>query len=231
MSASNFSINEPKYYDPAEVDTYVNDATNTIKTLQSRLAEATRRAEEAERAAAEGKPETASLGRALLLASEVADKTISDADVKAAEIVHAAHERASSIIATAEADGRRVIESAQRAAVDVFRDGEARLLAAVDAFIEGSTVLRGELAKVHDEASSWRGSMHQPGGSPLQPEPRSHVPSPQRPDSPGGIHDRAPENGARPPVADPEAPARMNPLVSPRSSFIFPGDQSAGERS
>jgi len=81
---------ETRYYDPDEVDTYVNDATNTIRTLNARLLDATRRADEAERALGDKQTETASLGRALLLASDVADKTIFGAGATAAEIIRAA---------------------------------------------------------------------------------------------------------------------------------------------
>ena len=102
MSAPGFPAGDPRQYDPVEVEAYVNDATATIRSLQVRLADAARRADEAEMALADCPPETASLGRALLLASDVSDKTIAEAETRAAEIVRLAGEQAVSIIAAAE---------------------------------------------------------------------------------------------------------------------------------
>jgi len=164
MSTPSFPAGDPKYYDPAEVEAYVNDATTTIRTLQARLADAARRADEAEQALGDCQPEAASLGRALLLASEVADKTVAEAEAHAAEIVRAASEQAAAIIATAELEAHHLVDAAHGAATDIFRDGEARLMAAVSAFVEGSTVLREELAKVGEDAARWRaGSSPQDG--------------------------------------------------------------------
>lgn len=156
MSASSFSVGEPKYYDPAEVEAYVNAATATIKALQARLTDAIQRAEASEAALDNSQPETAGLGRALLLASEVADKTISEAEARAAEVVRAAEERGATLVAAAEAEATRLVDAARETAADIFRKGEARLLGAVNAFVEGSTVLREELAKVGDDATGWR---------------------------------------------------------------------------
>jgi cell division septum initiation protein DivIVA len=159
MSTPEVSGGEQKYYEPAEVEAYVNDVTNVIKGLQASLREATVRAEAAERALADNHPETATLGRALLLAGEVADKTVAEADIKAEEIVRAAQDRASGITGAARSEAQRLVTTAREASADLYQMGEARLLAAVDAFIQGAEVLRGELATIKVEASTWRDSI------------------------------------------------------------------------
>jgi hypothetical protein len=203
MSATNFSSGESKFYDPGEVEAYINEATNTIKTLQARLADATRRSEEAERSMSESQPETASLGRALLLASEVADKTLSDADARAAEIVRAAQAEASTIIAASQRDADRLIDRAKEAAAAHYRVGQERLLAAVAAFVEGANVLRGQLTEVEEDSTRWQGSV----------PPPSAVDRPARTDILGGIHNRAVANGTRPPAPDSGADAESDPSI------------------
>jgi cell division septum initiation protein DivIVA len=174
MSSSDAPPGQQKYYDPAEVEAYVRDVTETIKTLQARLQEASRRAEAAERALdGDSQPETASLGRALLLAGDVADKTIADANAKATEIIRAAEEKAADIVERANTEASRLIDAAGGAAADVFEKGEARLLAAVSAFMEGSNVLRAALGRIEDDATAWRKTARAP-----QPE------APETPNAP-----------------------------------------------
>jgi DivIVA protein len=177
VSSSGPSANPPKYYDPGEVEAYISEATTTITALQARLEELARRAADAEQALGDYHPETASLGRALLLASEVADKTISDADARAEEIVRVADERAQeiveaarkdadSVLVTARSEANRLINAATTAAADAVQVGEARLLAAVARFVESSNTLRAELAGVEDDATAWRGTINtSPGRS------------------------------------------------------------------
>lgn len=100
--------------------------------------------------------ESGSLGRALLLADTVAAKTMADADAKAAEIIRVAEAQAAAIIATAQSDARRLVAAAQDAAAELFCHGEAQLLSAVGAFIDGSNMLRVELDRVRQEATNWR---------------------------------------------------------------------------
>ena len=175
MSSSGPSAHPPKYYDPGEVEAYISEATTTITTLQARLEELARRAADAEQALGDYHPETASLGRALLLASEVADKTISDADaraeeivrvadVRAHEIVEAARKEADNILVTAQTEANRLINAATTAAADAFQVGQTRLLAAVARFVEGSNTLRAELAGVEDDATTWRAEINPSSG-------------------------------------------------------------------
>jgi len=237
MSSPDPTAGQQKYYDPAEVEAYVADVTATIKTLQARLQEAVRRAEHAEQsgpgerwdqASGDYHPESASLGRALLLAGEVADKTIADADTRAAEIARAAEYRAAAIVEAAHTEARRLVDTASGAAAEVFQKGEARLLAAVSAFVEGSNVLRAALSRIEDDATSWRNSgrtrptSDRPASDlpPLDPAPAEplvmtpppalHQATEQQPDyspppgpagppdQPGGVHNRATRNGHRP---------------------------------
>ena len=237
MSSPDPTAGQQKYYDPAEVEAYVADVTATIKTLQGRLQEAVRRAEHAEQTgpgdrgdppSGDYHPESASLGRALLLAGEVADKTIADADIRATEIVRAAEYRAAAIVEAAHTEARRLVDTASGAAAEVFQKGEARLLAAVSAFVEGSNVLRSALARIEGDATSWRHSGRTPttsdrpssdcptsdpapaGPVVMTPPPALHQALERQPDygppsgpagppdQPGGVHNRATRNGHRP---------------------------------
>jgi cell division septum initiation protein DivIVA len=210
MSSPGSSAGEAKYYDPAEVESYISEATSTVNALQSRLADALRRAEEAERALDEKQPETASLGRALLLASSVADKTIAEAETKAEEIHNDAEVRAASIVAEAEVEARRVVEVAQAAAADIFGRSEAQLLAAVNALVDGSNVLREELAKMEGETSRDRASV----GAEIFPPPITGTR--RLPNTPGGIHNRlSSRNGSSQPSTKEESPVRVTPFAPP----------------
>jgi DivIVA protein len=222
------STDQQKYYDPAEVEAYVAEVTNTIKTLQARLTDAVRRAEVAEQSTGgDRQPETASLGRALLLAGEVADKTIADADARGAEIIRAAEDRAVAIIEAANHEAQRLVEAAGGAAAEVFQKGEARLLAAVSAFMEGSEVLRGALARIEADATSWRSAVPSPSMAPTPAARSTFVPPPAapaaspyaraaqdaappsrppQPDLPGGVHNRASRNGLPSGDTPPEPP-------------------------
>lgn len=223
MSASDPPPGQQKYYDPAEVEAYVRDVTETIKTLQARLQEASRRAEAAERALdGDAQPETASLGRALLLAGEVADKTIADANAKAAEILKAAEEKATEIIERANSEATRLVDAAGGAAADVFEKGEARLLAAVSAFMEGSNVLRAALGRIEEDATSWRKTARAPRPeapeTPNAPALHDEAPAPaptSQPEPPlsGGSADTAPSLAGTPTMAPP--PMGAPPVASP----------------
>jgi hypothetical protein len=230
MSTSDAPPGQQKYYDPAEVEAYIRDVTETIKALQARLEETTRRADAAERYMGERNPETASLGRALLLAGEVADKTIADADIRAGDIIRGAEDRAVAIIEAANGEAQRLVDAAGGAAAGLFQKGEARLLAAVSAFMEGSNVLRSALSKIEEDAASWRSSVRGPqspsappptpppvaptvspySGSPFAPAPEATAPAsrPAQPDLPGGVHNRAYRNGTQSDGGGPE-PARV----------------------
>ena len=142
------------YYDPGEVEAYVKEATATIKALQARLQEEVRRADQAEVALGDYHPESAGLGRALLLAGEVADKTISDADAKASEILESARAEAAAIVERGRHEAQEIVSKATAEAAAEYRIGENRLMAAVSAFVEGVDVLRGQLTKIADETSS-----------------------------------------------------------------------------
>jgi cell division septum initiation protein DivIVA len=157
MTTQETPSGDQRFYDPTEVEAYVNEVTGTIRTLQARLVEAERRADQAG-LPGDQHPETATIGRALLLAGEVADKTIAEADARAAQIVGAAEDRAADIVSAAKADADRMIDRARDAAAEMFQRGEARLLAAVSAFVEGSDILRAELTRIEEDAASWRGS-------------------------------------------------------------------------
>jgi hypothetical protein len=141
------------YYDPGEVEAYVKEATATIKALQGRLQEEVRRADQAEAALGDYHPESAGLGRALLLAGEVADKTISDADAKASEILESAKVEAGAIVERGRHEAHELVSKAKLEAAAEYRKGEERLMAAVNAFVRGVDVLRGELATIAGETS------------------------------------------------------------------------------
>jgi DivIVA protein len=200
MSLSKLPMDETKYYDPTEVEAYIEEATITIKNLQARLSESTRRAEEAERSAErsidEGQPEPASLGRALLLASQVAERTIYDADIKAAEIIDAAKEAATVIIAAAQQDADRLVEAAEKAGAVYFRNAQDRLLVAVSAFVEGADILQRQLAELQEEASGWQDSTSTSAVTPADPPPPA-ADRGRSVDLPGGIHNHAGRNGSR----------------------------------
>lgn len=252
MSTPDPQAGQHKYYDPGEVEAYVADVTNTIKTLQGRLQEALRRAEHAEQEHREGDQpygdaaaESASLGRALLLAGEVADKTIADADARAAEIVGDGQRRAAAIVEAAQSEARRVVDAAGGAAAEIFEKGEARLLAAVSAFVDGSNVLRSALARIEEDATDWRHlgrppvppqrqppEWERPDSASSTPPPSPHQsgdagasygPPPDRsgpPDLPAAVHNGAGRNGFR------RTPADAPP--SDTSSFSVPPPAPGG---
>lgn len=230
MSGSDVTAGEARYYDPGQVEAYINEVTNTIKTLQARLSEATRRAEEAERSVGDGQePESASIGRALLLASEVAEKTISEADARAAEIVEAAHIEASAILAASQREADHLIDRAREAAAAHYRGGQERLLAAVHAFVEGANMLRHQLAEVEEDVT--RGREPAPVATPAPPAPDPQT----RAEILGGIHNRAGSNGVRPPPpeggtdAPPDA-IRVTPISPPPPIAGFSDRRPRGDR-
>jgi len=229
MTTSEPTGGQDRYYDPAEVEAYILEATTTIKSLQAQLREVTRRAEDAEHGQGT-QGETASLGRALLLASEVAEKTIADADSNAAQILRSAEDQAKALIEAAHAEGDRLVVAARGTAERAFQDSEARLLAAVNAFVEGSNILRDELSKVKLDVTKWREpSVDETYGppdsvaAPIGPRGESATPpftapslsappltdgrepaSPPYADLPGGMHNRASQAAERGPGVEPD---------------------------
>jgi vacuolar-type H+-ATPase subunit H len=205
MKSQDAASDQQKYYDPAEVEAYVTDVTNTIKTLHARLLDATRRAELAEQTFGDQHADTASLGRALVLAGEVADKTIADADARAAEIIRSAEAGASGITQSAHDEANRLVDSARSAAADLFRSGETRLLEVVAAFVEGTNVLRADLEKITSHATSWRGTIPSAGPQPSRlSEGEDFIPAPPAtsttPTSSGnGRHDSPTDQDRLPP--------------------------------
>jgi hypothetical protein len=158
VTVSDLPAGATRYYDPNEVEAYIRDATTAIGMLQARLQEAVHRAEEAERKLADYKPETLGLGRALLLASDVADKTIADADGRVAEIMRVAQRQAAELIDNANAEALRVVDDARSVAADLIQQGYARLSAAVSSFVGSSQLLQAELSAIVDEARSPNGA-------------------------------------------------------------------------
>ncbi len=167
MSVPGGPSGQQKYYDPAEVDAYVADVTKTIKTLQARLKDAERRADLADLAEqrdqvaqAAGRAGTDGVNQA-----RRADQTVAEAEDRAAAIVRAAEDRAAAIVGAANAEAYRLVDAARDAAADVFQTGEARLLAAVSAFVEGSNILRREMARIEKDATNWRDPARHPSST------------------------------------------------------------------
>jgi cell division septum initiation protein DivIVA len=136
-----------KYYAPADVEAYVAKVTKSVEVLHAQVREAERRAKQAEQALNDN-PEAAGLSQSLDHARQVAEQTIAEAHAKAAQILRAAEDEAAAIVAEANAEVSRLLAGARDAASEVFDTGEARLLAAVSAFVEGSHILRGEMARL-----------------------------------------------------------------------------------
>jgi len=137
---------DEKYYDPREVDAYIARATQTIRNLQARLVEAQRHAEQGGDAG-----ESVDLDQRLRRAGQIAERTVANAHAQAAAIVGAAEKRAAAVMAAAHEEAHRLRDGAEAAAAEVFQAGEARLMDAVGAFVEGTDILRAELARMDAE--------------------------------------------------------------------------------
>jgi len=119
------------------------------------------------------------------------------------------------IVATADDDARRVIEAAKGAAASLFSSGEARLLAAVSAFVEGSNLLREEMAKVAEQATSWRDTPPPPVASnrpAVDPRAATATTNGGRPNDSGTNGGPPSRLQHRPSPADLEAPAVPRPF-------------------
>jgi hypothetical protein len=168
MSAPDDSGGSLKYYDTAEVEAYISDATTAIAQLQERLQQATARAEAAEQRASGTGPDTASLGRALLLASEVADKTIAEADERAREVLRQAEKDAAAVLEAARREAAKLVEAATQAAAE--QAAQVRLpenhpfLAAVDGFLRHIAQVREDLLVVEREAELCRTELSEKAG-------------------------------------------------------------------
>jgi len=156
MSTSDVSVGSQKYYDTVEVDAYIAETGVAITQLQERLQDAIRRAEVAEQRPSGVAPDAASLGRALVLATEVADKTIAEADHRAAEIIQQAERDAASMVDAAREEAERLIAGARKTAAEAPSPGEPPLLAALDTFLGRSQQVREDLRLVEREAEACR---------------------------------------------------------------------------
>lgn len=147
---------DSRYYDPAGVDAYIAAATTTISELQDKLAAMLRLVAAAEHGVSSSQADTMSLGRALLLTSEVADKIIADADVRAEEITAAANAHARSVVAAAATEAGRIIGQAQTVAAEILGRGEERLLDIVLPLAARSELVCDEWSQVYGELMSRR---------------------------------------------------------------------------
>jgi cell division septum initiation protein DivIVA len=188
MSTSDVSVGSQKYYDTAEVEAYIAETGVAISQLQERLQDAIGRAEAAEQRPSGVAPDAASLGRALVLATEVADKTIAEADQRAAEIIQQAQRDAAGLVGAAREESERLVAAARQTAAESPSPGEPPLLAALDTFLGRSPQVREDLRLVEREAEAcrWRlvqgsaGSADRVGDSRSVPPP-PRVPQPEPP--------------------------------------------------
>jgi DivIVA domain-containing protein len=130
-------------YDPAEVDSFLEDAAaaleaaqNDATAMEARARAAVARLQELAQPAAPDAPrastdESETISRTLLLAQRTADSTIADAQLEAERILTAAGEDASGVLEEARLEARRVGE-AERVQVE----GEVQALLARRDFLE-----------------------------------------------------------------------------------------------
>lgn len=145
-------------YDRGEVEAYIRSATETIDGLNSRIEEALARVAAAERALEDRQTEAVNLGRALLVAEETASQTVARAEAQAEQKIRAAEARAAAIVAAAPAQQLPHREATAQAAAAVLEVGERPLVAALGAYVEQCHAIRAELARLEQEAASWRRS-------------------------------------------------------------------------
>jgi cell division septum initiation protein DivIVA len=150
VSWSDAAASQQKYYDAAEVEDYIAKVTATIKRLQDDVREQTWRADQAEqqsRAQADrpADPPPASVSQA-----------VSDAETRAASILYDAQRSADRLVAAAQAECARLIDTAGRTAWEQAQNREVRLLRAVDAFAQRSHQLGEDLHAIETEAAEWR---------------------------------------------------------------------------
>ena len=142
-------------YDPDEVDDFLERVAKAVEQLQTRLREATDRADAAEVKAAQGSDIDESLRRTLVLAQRTADQVVAEADESARVKLQKAEDEAALTIARAnERSGRVVADAEVRAGAMVAEADRRAAVTLADADSQAAT----KLANAQQEANVRFGS-------------------------------------------------------------------------
>lgn len=175
MTSPDPSSSESRYYDAEEVEAYIQQAEATFAELSGQLQTALARAEAAEGQIGGVSRDRSSLGRALVLASEVADNTIAEADQQAARIRGEAEGHARQTMERAREEAARLT-----AGNNARADREAAILAALARFDEQCQALQQDLDAVQREVTALTESrlFGSPSLPPAEPAPPAGEPAP-----------------------------------------------------